>query len=268
MRRGGRPQCRAGGRRSPSRAGAAAAPRSPCPSTWPTSRPSPASRGPPWSGSGGSTHGSTPPGSASWAASTRYRWREVRRLLDVNAVGALNGARAAVPVMRRQGGGVLADVASLLGAAVAAPYMGAYAMSKAALAAFDDVLRREPALQGESRIAVCTVLPTGVDTPFFRNAANHSRVPVGPYARSMAAAHALAPGLLRRGIARRTDRAYLDRGRPRLPQAGNLHTPTGARAALHGGRHGGARTAARRAAAAAAAVLAVRAALRGRPAPR
>ncbi len=193
---------------------------------------------------------------------------EVRRLLDVNAVGALNGARAAVPVMRPQGGGVLADVASLLGTAVAAPYMGAYAMSKAALAAFDDVLRREPALQGESRIAVCTVLPTGVDTPFFRNAANHSRVPVGPYARSMAAAHALAPGLLRRGIARRTDRAYLDRGRPRLPQAGNLHTPTGARAALHGGRHGGARTAARRAAAAAAAVLAVRAALRGRPAPR
>ncbi|MHC6624752.1 SDR family NAD(P)-dependent oxidoreductase [Streptomyces globosus] len=222
---------------------------------------------------------------------------DVRRLLDVNAVGALNGARAAVPVMRRQGGGVLVDVASLLGAPVAAPYMGAYAMSKAALTTFDDVLRRELALRGDRRIAVCTVLPTGVDTPFFGSAANHSgralrslppvatpervaravvravrrprdRVLVGPYARSMAAVHALAPGLLRRGIARRTDRVYLERGRPRLPQAGNLYTPTGARAALHGGRHGGARTAARRAAAAAAAVLAVRAALRGSRTPR
>lgn len=47
-------------------------------------------------------------------------------------------------------------------------------MSKAALCTFDEVLREELRLSGDSGISVCTVLPTGVDTPFFRHAANRS----------------------------------------------------------------------------------------------
>ncbi|MEU3727756.1 SDR family NAD(P)-dependent oxidoreductase, partial [Streptomyces sp. NPDC031705] len=160
---------------------------------------------------------------------------DLRRLLEVNVLGAVHAARAVVPVMRRQGRGVVIDVASLLGARVQAPYMGGYAMSKAALVTFDEVLREELGLLGEKRISVCTVLPTGVDTPFFRHAANHTgrtqrslppvatpervaraivrtarsprrRVLVGPYARTMAAGQTLAPGLVRWGVSRRTDR--------------------------------------------------------------
>ncbi|MFJ3202854.1 SDR family NAD(P)-dependent oxidoreductase [Streptomyces sp. NPDC086989] len=39
---------------------------------------------------------------------------QLRRVIDVNVLGAVLGARAAVPVMRRQGGGTLIDVASVL----------------------------------------------------------------------------------------------------------------------------------------------------------
>ncbi|WP_234900069.1 SDR family NAD(P)-dependent oxidoreductase [Streptomyces filamentosus] len=99
---------------------------------------------------------------------------ELRRLLEVNVLGAVHGARAVLPVMRRQGRGVVIDVASLLGGVVVAPYLGGYAMSKAALVVFDDVLRQELALAGERHIQVCTLLPAAVDTPFFRQAGNRS----------------------------------------------------------------------------------------------
>ncbi|MEU5216848.1 SDR family NAD(P)-dependent oxidoreductase [Streptomyces sp. NPDC020807] len=208
---------------------------------------------------------------------------EVRRLLEVNVLGAVHGARAVLPVMHGQDRGVLIDVASLLGGVVVAPYMGAYAMSKAALVVFDDALRQELALAGEEHVAVCTVLPAGVDTPFFRHAANRSgrdlrslppvatpervaravvrtavrpreRVLVGPYARLLVTAHALAPGPLSRVVARRTGRAYLGPVTAAAPTGGILRTPSGADAAVRGGRHGGLRTAFRRAAAAALAL--------------
>lgn len=98
--------------------------------------------------------------------------RQLRRLIDVNVIGTVLGVRAAIPVMRRQGRGVVIDVASVLGGT--APYMGGYALSKAALDPFDEVLREELLLLGEPGIKVCTVLPTGVDTPFFHHAANFS----------------------------------------------------------------------------------------------
>ncbi|MFJ6723106.1 MULTISPECIES: SDR family NAD(P)-dependent oxidoreductase [unclassified Streptomyces] len=206
---------------------------------------------------------------------------DLRRLLDVNVIGAVNGARAAVPVMRRQGEGVLIDVASMLGAVVQAPYMSGYAMSKAALVTFDEGLRAELALMGADGIHVCTALPAGVDTPFFRHAANHTgrelrslppvatpervaraltsamrhprpRVLVGPYARSLAAAHALAPGLTRAALARRTEHAYLGRAGTAPDGTGNLREPSGGSSAVRGGRRSGTRTAARRTAAAAA----------------
>ncbi|MFI9063543.1 SDR family NAD(P)-dependent oxidoreductase [Streptomyces sp. NPDC053429] len=224
---------------------------------------------------------------------------ELRRLLDVNVIGAVNGARAAVPVMRGQGEGVLIDVASLLGAVVQAPYMSGYAMSKAALVTFGESLRTELGLMGASGISVCTVLPAGVDTPFFRHAANHTgrelrslppvatpervaravtaamrrprpRVLVGPYAHSLAAAHALAPGLTRATLAWCTEHRYLDRGGGAPDSSGTLHAPSGRSAAVRGGRGSGWRTAVRRTAAATAlggtALLGARAAGRRRAA--
>ncbi|WP_221890461.1 SDR family NAD(P)-dependent oxidoreductase [Streptomyces sp. WAC07061] len=216
--------------------------------------------------------------------------RELRRLLDVNVIGAVNGARAAVAVMRRQGQGVVVDVSSLLGGRVTAPYMGGYAMSKAALCTFDEVLREELRLSGDSGISVCTVLPTGVDTPFFRHAANRSgrvlrslppvatperiaravvraarrprdRVLVGPYARLLVLARTSAPALVRRTVTWRTDKAYFGGASGGEAGSGILDAPAGRSAAVHGGRHGRLRTAARRAVGAAAGLAVLRAVL-------
>ncbi|MEU7556679.1 SDR family NAD(P)-dependent oxidoreductase, partial [Streptomyces sp. NPDC044571] len=182
--------------------------------------------------------------------------------------------RAAVPVMCRQRHGIVIDVSSMLGAVVEAPYMAGYAMSKAALTTFDAVLRRELALMGADGVDVCTVLPAGVDTPFFRHAANHTRrdlraLPpvatpervaraltavmrrprprtlVGPYARSLALAHAVAPGLTRRTIAWRVEHRYLGGDGSAPTGQGILHLPSGATAAVRGGRGSGWRTALR-----------------------
>ncbi|MFB6805213.1 hypothetical protein [Streptomyces sp. NPDC056387] len=142
------------------------------------------------------------------------------------------------------------------------------------------MLREELLLLGEPGIKVCTVLPTGVDTPFFRHAANHTgrslrslppmatperiaravvrtarrprrRRLVGPYARLLAVAQAAAPVLVRRTVGRRADRAYFGAGTEGEATSGILDEPSGTSAAVHGGRRAGWRTFARRAVAAA-----------------
>ncbi|WP_418960832.1 SDR family NAD(P)-dependent oxidoreductase [Streptomyces tritici] len=218
---------------------------------------------------------------------------DVRRLWDVNVLGVLNGTRAALPALRRRPRGVLINVSSVLGGAVPAPYMGAYAVSKAALVMLDDVLREELALSGTGTgsVTVCTVLPAGVDTPFFSHAANHTRrrvrrlpavatpervarrivraaarprrrVVVGPGARLLPRLYAAAPGLVRGVISRRIEHGYLDAAGTAPLSTGVLHEPSGATAGIRGGRHAGARTAARRAVAAACAAAASTAALK------
>lgn len=62
----------------------------------------------------------------------------VRRLLDTNLFGYLHGARAALPVFREQGSGVLINNGSVL-SAVSQPYVGAYVLSKHAINLFNPV---------------------------------------------------------------------------------------------------------------------------------
>lgn len=88
---------------------------------------------------------------------------EFRRSLEVNLMGSVYGAWAALPAMRRQGSGTIVNIASVA-ALVALPVGSAYSASKAALLAFGDSLRRE--LKG-SGVRVCQVLPTGVNTAGF-----------------------------------------------------------------------------------------------------
>ena len=98
---------------------------------------------------------------------------EVKRVLDVNVMGYLYGARAALEVMVRQGSGVLLSVASIAGE-IPYPYAGAYGMSKAAVRAMGVSLRGELRLAGATGVHVATVSPPTVDTPFFQHAANHT----------------------------------------------------------------------------------------------
>ena len=84
-------------------------------------------------------------------------------MLEVNLMGAVYGAWAALPAMRHGGRGVIVNITSMA-SLVALPVGSAYSASKAGLFAFGDALRRE--LRG-SGIRVCQVLPVGVNTAGF-----------------------------------------------------------------------------------------------------
>lgn len=100
-----------------------------------------------------------------------------RRILEVNLMGTVHGARAALPHMQEQGRGVIVNVASLY-AKMTSPYVGAYATSKYGVLGFSEVLRQE--LKSERGISVCTVLPGSIDTPIFRHAANYTGREIRP----------------------------------------------------------------------------------------
>jgi short-subunit dehydrogenase len=72
---------------------------------------------------------------------------DLRRLLDVNIMGYVHGARAALKQMREQGSGVLVNVSSVVGI-VAQPYTSAYSLSKAAIRSLSTSLRDELRLDG------------------------------------------------------------------------------------------------------------------------
>jgi len=96
----------------------------------------------------------------------------MRRVFETNVFGYMYGARAVLPQFRRQGRGVLIDVASMVGKAGIA-YMSAYVASKHALIGFADCLRQEIMLD-KTDVQVCTVMPASIDTPLFQHAANYT----------------------------------------------------------------------------------------------
>ncbi|MGS2616258.1 SDR family oxidoreductase [Micromonospora sp. LZ34] len=177
---------------------------------------------------------------------------DFRRVLDVNVMGYVYGARAALPVMRNQGHGVLVNVSSVVGV-VTQPYTHAYTMAKFAIRALSGSLRQELQLEGASGIHVCTVLPATIDTPIFQHAANYTgravramppvyppervartivnlvrlprrEVAVGTMAHALLLQSRLAPGLVERMMAIQVDRKHLMR-RPEPANVGNLYRP-------------------------------------------
>jgi short-subunit dehydrogenase len=90
-------------------------------------------------------------------------------VVEINLFGQVHGARAALEQFRRQGSGVLINMASVWGR-VTAPDVSAYVASKFAVRAFSECLRQE--LRDVPGIDVATMLPQAVDTPIFDRAAN------------------------------------------------------------------------------------------------
>ena len=101
---------------------------------------------------------------------------EVRRVLEVNVVGTANGVRAALPVMEAQGRGTIINIGSVESRR-ALPYQGAYAASKHAVKGLTDALRAELAHTG-SPVRAVLVMPSSINTPFFRHA--RSKIGVMP----------------------------------------------------------------------------------------
>lgn len=85
---------------------------------------------------------------------------DFRRVIDVNLMGVVNGCHLFVPVMKRQCGGHILNVASAA-AFVAAPRMSAYNTSKAGVLALSETLRAELINDG---IGVSVLMPTYVRT--------------------------------------------------------------------------------------------------------
>lgn len=98
------------------------------------------------------------------------------RVLDINLGGCIRGARAVLPIFRSQGTGVLINNASVYGK-VAVPYASAYVASKHGIVGLSASLRTE--LLGHD-IAVCTLLPSSIDTPIFQQSANYAGRTVKP----------------------------------------------------------------------------------------
>lgn len=86
----------------------------------------------------------------------------MRRMMDVNFMGTFLGARAALPIFRRQHAGHLTIVSSIVGRRGIAAMSG-YAATKAAQVGFAESLRTEFA--GTS-IEVSVVFPVSTDTEF------------------------------------------------------------------------------------------------------
>ena len=104
---------------------------------------------------------------------------EFRRVLDVNLMGQVHGARAALPRLRAAGGGALISISSVEGR-VALPLNSAYAASKFGVEGFLEALRRELRDEG-APISVTSIKPATINTPLFDNARSKIGVkPKGP----------------------------------------------------------------------------------------
>lgn len=105
---------------------------------------------------------------------------EVRSVFETNTFGALAVTQAALPTMRRAGGGAILFV-STIGAYLPTPLLGAYRASKAALGALADVLALECRPFG---IRVACIEPGMVDTQFGGSTRRSGSAsdPEGPYA--------------------------------------------------------------------------------------
>lgn len=93
---------------------------------------------------------------------------EFKHVVDVNLMGQVYGAMAALPHLKREGRGALIHISSMEGRR-SLPYQSAYSAAKHGIEGFVDSLRVE--LQHEKLpISVTSIKPAVINTPFWNNA--------------------------------------------------------------------------------------------------
>lgn len=102
-----------------------------------------------------------------WAEVEHTSPAEFKQVIDVNLLGQVHGALAALPHLKENGGALIA-VSSVEGRC-GLPYQSAYAASKHGLVGFLDSLRLELKHQG-CPVSVTNVMPASIDTPLFEKA--------------------------------------------------------------------------------------------------
>jgi len=90
---------------------------------------------------------------------------EFARVIDVNLMGQVYGAMAALPHLKREGRGALIHISSVE-AKRSFPFHGAYAASKHGIDGFLEALRVELKREGWP-VSVTQVMPGTINTPFF-----------------------------------------------------------------------------------------------------
>ena len=93
------------------------------------------------------------------------RPEEFRQVIEVNLIGQAFGAMAALPHLKRAGGGALIHIGSVESKR-SFPLHSAYSASKHGMIGFIDALRVE-LMHDRTPISVTTILPAGINTPFF-----------------------------------------------------------------------------------------------------
>lgn len=94
---------------------------------------------------------------------------EIRRLLDINLMGVINGTQAAIPALERAGGGSIINMSSADGIS-GANSLSVYCASKFAVRGFTKACALE---LGHRKIRVNSIHPGGIYTPM----ANPTKVP-------------------------------------------------------------------------------------------
>lgn len=105
---------------------------------------------------------------------------EYKRLIEVNLLGQIYGAKAALPFLKKNGGALIH--VSSVEARRTAPLQSAYGASKHGLYGFLQVLRAELAHEN-SPVSVTEVLPAAINTPIYdkgRNKMPYKMRPVPP----------------------------------------------------------------------------------------
>jgi NAD(P)-dependent dehydrogenase (short-subunit alcohol dehydrogenase family) len=99
-------------------------------------------------------------------------FQDFQSLIELNVFGPLRAMQAAIPLMRRGGGGVIANVSSMV-SKMHIPGLGAYAATKAALNLLSETARYELEHDG---IKVITVFPRTTATDFGKNSIGDQRL--------------------------------------------------------------------------------------------
>jgi NAD(P)-dependent dehydrogenase (short-subunit alcohol dehydrogenase family) len=90
---------------------------------------------------------------------------QFREIMELNLFAAVRAMQLVIPLMRKQGGGVIVNVSSQV-TRTHIPGLAAYSSTKYALNSVSLTAREE---LGRDGIKVCLVMPTGTDTDFMKN---------------------------------------------------------------------------------------------------
>ena len=109
---------------------------------------------------------------------TDLTYAQWRRCITVDLDSVFLGVRAAIPAMRRAGGGAIVNISSMAGI-TGQPTLSAYCAAKGGVRLFTKAVALESAAAGDN-IRVNSVHPGIIDTPIFHaTVADERRAPVG-----------------------------------------------------------------------------------------